>query len=182
LHFVRADIYAMPLAPAFDVVTAARVLQWLARPLAAVQAMRDATKPGGTVIVLDYDHEQIQWFPAPPSSVSRFYSTFLRWRADAGMDNAIATHLPAHLEAAGLTNIRVTPQHERTVRGDVDFTARIGIWAAVAATRGHQMVADGVLTETERATAGADYRTWIENRAEAQTLHLLAVEGTVRGS
>ena len=59
LHFVRGDIHALPLMPAFDVATAARVLQWLARPLAAVEAMRDATKPGGAVVVLDYDHEQL---------------------------------------------------------------------------------------------------------------------------
>ena len=182
LHFVRGDIHALPLMPAFDVATAARVLQWLARPLAAVEAMRDATKPGGAVVVLDYDHEQLQWLPAPPPSVSRFYAAFLRWRAEAGMDNAIARRLPAHFEAAGLVNIRVTPQHERTVRGDVDFPVRIGIWAAVAATRGAQMVSDGVLTETERAIAEADYRAWIQSEAESQTLHLLSVEGVVRGA
>lgn len=41
------------------------------------------------------------------------------------------------------------------------------------------MVADGVLTEAERAAAEAEYRAWIESDAQAQTLYLLAVEGAV---
>src|SRR5688500_8868354 len=64
LHFARADIFAMPFEPAFDIVTAARVLQWLARPADAVAAMARVTTPGGLVLVLDYDHEAIRWTPA----------------------------------------------------------------------------------------------------------------------
>ena len=179
LRFVRGDVYAVPFNRAFDVVTAARVLQWVGRPDTAVRALSEAVKLHGTLLVLDYDHEQIQWRPSPPASMQRFYTAFLQWRADAGMDNAIAGHLAGLFESAGLVDIQVTPQHERTQRGDVDFASRIGIWAEVAATRGHQMVADGTLTEAERLAAEADYRAWIESDAQAHTLYLLAVEGAV---
>jgi SAM-dependent methyltransferase len=179
LRFVRADLYDMPFRRAFDVVTAARVVQWLARPVEAIRALSSAVILRGKLLVLDYDHERLQWVPPPPSSMRHFYATFLRWRAQAGMDNSIAGHLPHLFDTAGLVDIHVTPQHEHTKRGDVDFVTRIGIWAEVAATRGHQMVADGALTEAERATAEAQYRLWVESDAESMTLHLEATEGVV---
>ena len=178
LRFVRADVYAVPFHRAFDIVTAARVLQWVGRPGDAVRALSEAVKPLGTLLVLDYDHEQLQWTPSPPASMRRFYSAFLRWRADACMDNSIALHLASVFESVGLTDIHVTPQLERTARGDSDFSSRVEIWADVAGTRGRQMVADGFLTETQRATAEADYREWVQSDAEAMTMYLLAVEGT----
>ena len=39
------------------------------------------------------------------------------------------------------------------------------------------MVADGMLTETPRATAEAEYRAWSHESAVAQTMHLIVVEG-----
>jgi ubiquinone/menaquinone biosynthesis C-methylase UbiE len=177
LAFVVGDVYRLPSAARFDVVTAARVLQWLSQPAAALRAMRGAAKHGGHVVVLDYNHEKIAWKPRPPASMEAFYGAFLRWRADAGMDNAIADHLADLFRRADLTDIVVVPQHETTERGDEEFEARAGIWAEVAATRGHQMVSDGVISEQERATAQADYRAWLRDDAKAQTMYLLAVEG-----
>ena len=179
LRIVRADIVAMPFAAVFDVVTAARVLQWLARPADAVAAMVRITRSGGVVLVLDYDHEAIRWRPQPPASMQAFYAAFLAWRAEAGFDNAIARRLPSLLEAAGAAAIRVTHQPETTTRADADFAQRAGIWADAAATRGRQMVADGFLSEADRQRAEAAYRAWIEAEAETMTLHLDAVEGIV---
>jgi hypothetical protein len=138
-------------------------------------------RPGGTLLALEYDHEQIAWTPAPPPSMQRFYTAFLRWRADAGLDNAIAGRLAPLFESGGVAGVHVTAQHEHTVRGDPDFVARIGIWADVAATRGYQMVADGAIGESARAAAEREYRDWIQSVAKSQTMFLLAVEGTVPG-
>lgn len=179
LQFVVGDIYRLPFRRAFDIVTAARVLQWLAAPQRALQAMREATRSHGRVIVLDYNHEKVQWIPAPPASMQQFYTTFLNWRSEAGMDNAIADHLTPIFRDVGFADILATPQHEVSTRPDPGFATNVGIWAEVAATRGHQMVADGLLSETQRATAEAEYRAWIRTEAGAQTLYLIAVEGTV---
>jgi SAM-dependent methyltransferase len=179
LRFVRADVFAMPFAAVFDVVTAARVLQWLARPAEAVAAMVRVTRPGGVVLVLDYDHEAIRWTPQPPPSMQAFYAAFLAWRAQAGFDNAIARRLPALFAAAGLSRIRVDHAPEIATRGDADFATRAGIWAEVAATRGHQMVADGVVSEDDRRRAEADYRAWVDTEAMSMTLHLDAVQGVI---
>ena len=177
LCFLVADAYGLPFRAAFDVVTASRVLQWLANPLAAVRSMCDAAKPGGRVVILDYNHERIRWTPDPPSSMRTFYERFLGWRREAGLDNAIADRLPDLLCGAGLTEIQLTPQHEISHRGDSQFARSLAIWADVAASRGHQMVADGWITEAQRVTAEQEYRDWIAAAAERQTLYLLAVEG-----
>jgi SAM-dependent methyltransferase len=180
LRFDVCDVHHLPFHGTFDITTAARVLQWLSDPLDALSMMAAATKPRGRVVVLDYNHEKIAWMPDPPNSMRTFYATFLRWRGDAGMDNAIGDHLAEMFAHVGMVDIAVTTRHEWTQRGDPDFHTRIGIWADVAASRGHQMTADGVITERERAAAEADSREWIRDRAESQSMYLIATEGTTR--
>ena len=80
---------------------------------------------------------------------------------------------------AGLDSVAVTPQHEVTARGDTDFAEQILLWAKVAESRGVQMVADGYLTEAERALAEQQFRLWATDSAIRQQLYLLCVEGIV---
>jgi ubiquinone/menaquinone biosynthesis C-methylase UbiE len=93
LSFEIADVTRLGYHDEFDVATAARVLQWLADPLLALRGMVAAVKPGGQVVVLDYNHVRAHWEPDPPQAFKRFYEAFLHWRASAGMDNEIADHL-----------------------------------------------------------------------------------------
>ncbi len=79
--------------------------------------------------------------------------------------------------ATGLHDLVVTSQHEVARRGDADFETRAGVWTHVAATRGRQMVADGAVTERERAQAERDYRDRVSECARSHTQYLLAVEG-----
>jgi len=179
LRLAVADIYDLPCTRVFAIATAARVLQWLTKPQRGLKAMRQATRPGGRIVVLDYNHEKVRWEPAPPVSMQRFYAAFLQWRAEVGMDNAIADHLVSMFRAAGLTDIREKPQHEAATKRDADFAARVSLWAEVAATRGIQMVADGLISEPQRAAAETEYWEWAQTEAKSQTLYLLAVEGVV---
>lgn len=174
LHFVRADILQFVDSAGFDVVTSARVLQWLADPTRALGAMAALTRPGGHVVILDYDHVSAEWDPALPPAASRFYRTFLAWRQEAGMENDIANRLPALLEGAGLVETWTSDERETTVRGDSDFQQRTDLWAQVAASRGHQMVADRALTEAERSEGERAFRSWAVHEATRQTLHLTA--------
>jgi len=167
LSFQVADIYSLPFTDEYDIVAAARVIQWLSEPEAAITSMIDATRGGGRVLILDYNHEKIEWKPSPPRSMQAFYSAFLRWRSDAGMDNAIANHLYALFQKCGLAEVVEMSQCEATNRAQKDFISAIGIWADVAASRGRQMVKDGFISETERSTAETEYRNWIESEAES---------------
>ena len=179
LVFEVHDIYRLPYCDEFDVVTAARVLQGLAHPADAIAARTRAAHAGGRVLVLDYNHEKLALEPAPPRAARTFLAAFLRWRSEAGMDNALADHLADLFPQAGLRDVAVSPQHEVVRRGEPDFEARAGIWADVAATRGHQMVADGALDEARRAAAEAELRAWAVSTATAHAMYLLAVEGIV---
>ncbi len=179
LKFEVGDVYDLGLPGEFDVVTSSRVLQWLAKPRDALSAMIAACRPGGLVLVLDYNHEKTLFEPPPPPAAARFHDAFLAWRADAGMSNAIADRLEEWFREAGLDSVAVTPQHEVTGPGDADFAEQILLWAQVAESRGVQMVADGYLTEGERAVAEKGFRSWAKDSAFRQQLYLLCVEGTV---
>ena len=177
LSFHVVDVYRLPFRGEFDIVAAARVLQWLADPRAALREMTKALRRGGRMVILDYNHEKASWTPEPPASMRRFVAAFLRWRAAAGLDNAIADRLGELLSGVGLTAIATTDQSEVTRRSDLDFETRAGIWATIAATRGHQMVADGVISEGERRAAEVEYRAWLGQAGQSHVQYLLAVEG-----
>jgi ubiquinone/menaquinone biosynthesis C-methylase UbiE len=177
LSFKKQDIFSLPYKNEFDVVTAARLLQWLEYPLEALMHLKSSAKEDGLVIILDYNHEKIEWSPNPPESMLKFYQAFLNWRANAGMNNRIADELSGMLTALGIKEIKISNQFEITKRTDPDFEHRIDLWASVAETRGKQIVNDGFLKEDERIQATADFREWVKNSAESQTLYLLCVYG-----
>src|SRR5262245_40967132 len=79
LSFAICDIYSIPFLNAFDIVSAARVLQWLSSPQDALRMLVAAAKRGGRIVVLDYNHEKIRWNPSPPHSVRLFYDALLQW-------------------------------------------------------------------------------------------------------
>ena len=56
----------------FDIVTAARTLQWISEPGLAVCGMMQSARPGGMVVILDYDHARNEWEPDPPVEFRKF--------------------------------------------------------------------------------------------------------------
>src|SRR5262249_30408436 len=83
---------------------AARVLQWVADPARAGRRMARAVTPGGRLVLAELDHARAQWSPEPEGWM-RFYAAFLDWRAARGLDNAVASKLPALARAAGLVDL-----------------------------------------------------------------------------
>src|SRR6478609_1180534 len=59
VHFEVTDILQYTPTEQFDVVSAARVLQWVANPKEMLIKMAALVKPGGYVSVLDYNQEKI---------------------------------------------------------------------------------------------------------------------------
>ncbi len=177
LSFEACDAYSLPFENEFDIVTCARVLQWLAQPLEAIRRMVTAANRGGRILALEYNHEKIEWQPRPPSSMQKFYAAFLKWRADAGISNTIADDLSSLFSQAGLENVTATSEHEVVRRVDPDFVPRASIWAEVASSRGHQMVRDSAISAKDRALAEAEYREWVQHKAQSQCMYLLSVEG-----
>lgn len=177
LTFEIGDIYNLDYEGQFDIVTSSRVLIWLSNPLKALEEMKSAVKIGGRILIADYNHEKITWDPQPPPSMLSFYSTYLKWRSDAGMNNSIADHLADMFQQVCFKEIFVTPQHEVIKRSDLDFESRIGIWADTASSRGPQMERDGFITEMEYRNSEREYREWMIQDAQYLKMYMLAVEG-----
>jgi ubiquinone/menaquinone biosynthesis C-methylase UbiE len=170
LVFYTGDVLESAWDGEFDVVNAARTLQWIPDAAAALSRMARATVPGGTVVVLDYDHTKAEWTD-PPKAWTRFYDAFLEWREAGGLDNAIARRLPALGMAAGLAAIALTPQITTARAGDADFFRVAGLWRMVIESRGRQMVAAGHLGESERRDALDAFTEWMKHPDVAQTVH-----------
>src|ERR1019366_3444221 len=94
LRFEHGDATSLTFKEQFDIVTAARTLQWIADPGLAVRRMKAAAKPGGLVVVLDYNLAANEWEPDPPAAFRDFYQAFLDWREANHWDNKMADHLP----------------------------------------------------------------------------------------
>lgn len=170
LVFYTGDVLESGWEAEFDLVNAARVLQWIPAAGAALDAMARAARPGGLVVVLDHDHTRARW-SRPPAAWTRFYRAFLDWRAAGGLDNAMIQRIPSLCAAAGLTDTRVTPL-ARTVRaGEPDFLRVAGTWRLVADSRGRQMVAAGFLGESERREAVEAFTAWMQDENATQTAH-----------
>jgi hypothetical protein len=56
----------------------------------------------------------------------------------------------------------------------------MSLWPSVIATRGHQVVADGMLEEAALAAAGEAFTQWLATDAELQSMYLLAATGEKR--
>ena len=149
LRFETADVVTLRVDSAFDIVTAARLLQWISEPDQAIRAMRGAVKPGGLVVALDYNHEVNSWTPEPPDEFQRFYRAFLDWRAGDGWNNLMADHLPALFEAAGLREITIDDCDEVSRRGEPDFEFTSAIWLHVLQSLGPKMP----VSKADRAAA-----------------------------
>jgi ubiquinone/menaquinone biosynthesis C-methylase UbiE len=177
LELIHSDVFRFEPTEKFDLVVSARVLQWLNNPVEALSRFKQFLKPGGQVSILDYNHELLRWQPMPPESMLKFYATFLRWRADAGMNNHIADDLPQYFEQAGFNNIEIYNADEVYAKGQPGFLSKIGIWSKVAASK--QMVEEGYISNNDRLKAIEDYDNWIKTDAEGMTMVLREIRGTI---
>ncbi len=166
LEFQTGDLLEFNSAPRFDIVTAARLIQWISEPAEAVRRMAAATKPGGLAVALDYNHGLNSWTPDPPIEFRMFYGKFLAWRAANGWDNMMGDHLPALFAGAGLHHIKTYSDDEITQRGST-------IWLHVIQSLGPKILEN----ESERAAAEAAYRDYLETSLITQRLSLRTVIG-----
>lgn len=175
LELVHADLFDWNPDERFDLIVSARVLQWLRNPKDALIKMKSLLRPGGVVSILDYNHSALQWEPLPPQSMLTFYDAFLRWRADARMNNQIADDLPEYFSETGFHSIEVINADEVYRKGSDNFAARVGIWSKVAGMK--QISDEGWITDELRMRAIEEYNTWIETAAESMTMKLNEVRG-----
>lgn len=175
LNLIHADLFDFEPGKKFDLVVAARVLQWLNNPEEAILKLASFLKPGGQLSVLDYNHEALEWRPEPPESMQIFYQAFLQWRADAGMNNRIAEDLEGYFRKAGLHSIEVLKADEHYEKNQDDFIQRVCIWSAVARLK--QISDEGYIADESRLKALDEYQVWTEKDARCMIMKLSEVRG-----
>ncbi|OYD46066.1 methyltransferase [Sphingobacterium cellulitidis] len=176
LELQHCDLFNFHSDEKFDLIVSARTLQWLNNPREAILKMKELLKPAGTLSILDYNHEQLEWEPQPPLSMQLFYKAFLNWRADAGMNNHISEDLADYFKDAGFSDIETINSDETYQKGDDNFISRIGIWSKVANLK--QVVEEGYISEEDRLKAIKEYDEWILDTAQRMTMKLKDVRGT----
>ncbi|HKZ36175.1 MAG TPA: methyltransferase domain-containing protein, partial [Chryseolinea sp.] len=177
LELVHNDLFNFKPDEKFDLIVSARVLQWLSNPKEALSILKGMLKPTGQISILDYNHDALEWKPNPPESMAKFYKTFLKWRADAGMNNQIAEDLADYFKELGFHDIEVLNSDEVYKKGDPNFTSKVAIWSKVAGSS--QMVEEGYIKDEDRLQAIEDYNKWIDTDAELMIMKLKEVRGKV---
>ncbi|MCG9791656.1 methyltransferase domain-containing protein [Flavobacterium algicola] len=175
LELVHTDLFDYNPDLKFDLIVSSRTLQWLSSPKEALNKMKSLLKPNGQISILDYDHTSLIWNPLPPVSMQEFYKTFLKWRADAGMNNRIAEDLADLLKEVGFHSIENINADEHYTA--IDNKVKIGIWSKVAGSS--QMVEEGYLDNELRLKAIEEYNNWIETKAISMTMKLNEVRGKI---
>ncbi len=106
----QADIFGLPFAPAsFDHVFVCFVLEHLARPLDALQALKAVVKPGGSITVIEGDHGSTYFHPHSEFA-RRAVQALVDLQARAQGNALIGRELFPLLTQAGLSEVRVSPR------------------------------------------------------------------------
>lgn len=179
LRFEHRDATSLDFHLQFDIVTAGRTLQWIAEPGLAVSNMRQAAKPSGMLVILDYNHSGNKWKPDPPAEFRQFYDAFLVWRQSNQWDNEMADHLPELFRSAGVIDVQSHIQDEVVERGEPEFAERTALWSEVIENVGEQIVNAGLCSNAQLREARECYDFWAKTELVSQILAMRVVTGIV---
>ena len=110
VSFRAADIYRLPFpAASFDHVFVCFLLEHLPDPLRGLRRLKDALRPGGTVTVIEGDHDSAFYHPAGRLA-RRTIGCLVEIQAAMGGDALIGRRIFPLLRQAGFRDVRVTPR------------------------------------------------------------------------
>lgn len=95
--------------PPFDLVVSRWVLSFLPDPAAAVARLAEQLRPGGLLVVQDYDYDGIRVAPGEPIFDHLFHEVVPKAYARSGGDPFVACRLPAIYAEQGLELTAVEP-------------------------------------------------------------------------
>ncbi|PYK11979.1 MAG: hypothetical protein DME65_05500 [Verrucomicrobia bacterium] len=109
LEFRKADIMAGPVeSGSFDLVTARAVLHHVANAERAIGNLIASLRPGGAILLIEPDFLPVTI--AEPPEVRAFWSGWLAWSRDRGIDYQIGRTLAPRLHALGVEKIGGTAE------------------------------------------------------------------------
>ena len=105
----QGDIVAAPVEPRdFDLVTARAVLHHVADAEAAIANLLASVRPGGAILLIEPDFLPVSI--AEPPDVRAFWTGWLAWSRQQGIDYLIGRRLPAALAAHGMRSITASAE------------------------------------------------------------------------
>ena len=108
VEFQHGDLFALPYPEAsFDHVFVCFVLEHLAVPVDALLALKKLLKPGGTMTVIEGDHDSAYFHPDSAAARDAI-GCLVTLQARAGGNSLIGRQLYPLLTGAGFTHVRVT--------------------------------------------------------------------------
>jgi len=163
VDFRHTDLRDLP-DEAFDHVFLCFVLEHLADPHSALVALRRLLKPGGTITVIEGDHESAFFHPRS-TAAQAVIDCLVDLQAEAGGDSLIGRCLQPLLKDAGYDDVRAHPctvYADETLPHLVDGFTRKTFIAMVESVR-ERAVAAGMRTTAEWAQGIRD----LEKSAES---------------
>lgn len=108
--FRQGDIFELPFEPAsFDHIFVCFVLEHLAEPQRALEALRPLLKEGGTLTVIEGDHGSTFFHPENPDARGAI-QCLVDLQQQAGGNALIGRQLYPLVAGAGYTDVRVSPR------------------------------------------------------------------------
>ena len=109
LELRKGDIVAGPVDPGgFDLVTARAVLHHVADAEAAMRNLAASLAPGGAILLIEPDFLPVT--VAEPPEVQAFWSGWLEWSRDQGIDYHVGRKLAPRLAELGLEQVAGTAE------------------------------------------------------------------------
>lgn len=110
VSFQQSDIFNLTFAPeSFDHIFVCFVLEHLARPLQALNSLKNLLKVGGSLTVIEGDHGSTYFYP-DNEAAHRAIQCQIELQKRAGGNANIGRELYPLLNAAGFSSINVSPR------------------------------------------------------------------------
>jgi SAM-dependent methyltransferase len=145
VHFVQGDVTRWRPEEPFDAVVGRLILFHLPDPVGVLRHHQDSVRPGGRVVMLDYDIGGLRAEPANPLAARMATLIMAAFRA-AGADPTIGSRLTGVLTRSGLEDVGGFAVIEYLANDDpLGPTLLVGVVRSLAPV----MLAHGLVTEAE---------------------------------
>jgi SAM-dependent methyltransferase len=184
VSFRQGDASQPPLRPEewgqFDVAHARFVLEHLRDPLAAVQAMVRAVRPGGRIVLEDDDHDLMRLAPEP-SGFPALWSAYQASYEYLGNDPRIGRRLVSLLLNAGALPVRNAFIFFGSCAGEQHFPLYVDNLVGVIQGTRSIVIESGFLDASRFDAAVIELQKWSEDPAAAIWYAVSWAEGIRHG-
>lgn len=146
LEVLRADARTEPLPAGFDLVHARLVLEHLPEREAVLDSMIGSTRPGGWVLVEDFDWSTAVAVDPPSQLHEKVVAALKAFFSEHGYDPHLGRRLPRLLQAHGLSEVGTDSV---AIRVQADPDRGVPQWELLVDQLAPGMIAAGLLDESD---------------------------------